>query len=128
MIQFAQAPAIPVSPLVLSDRLLSLARAADHAGCRATAVTLLGVAHAVLDETPGCCGLTAPLTHNKGRFSGLYKMRRPGNRRAAGVSRSCETVALRLKDGRRWLPASWRGWHQRYVIGDVILGVVAASG
>ncbi len=47
-------PAAAASPLVLSDRLLTLARAADHAGCRATAVTLLGLAHAVLDETPGC--------------------------------------------------------------------------
>lgn len=53
MFQFAQAIAVPVSPLVLSDRLLTLARAADHAGCRETAVTLLGLAHAVFDEVPG---------------------------------------------------------------------------
>lgn len=54
MIQFAQATAIPVSPLMLSDRLLTLAQAADRAGCREIAATLLSLAHTVFDDAPGC--------------------------------------------------------------------------
>ncbi len=38
------------SPLVLCDRLLSLAQDADRAGCAVTAERLLHLAHAVLDE------------------------------------------------------------------------------
>ncbi len=41
------------SPLVLSDRLLTLARDADHVGRRDTALPLLALAHGVFDETPG---------------------------------------------------------------------------
>ncbi len=38
------------SPLVICDRLLSLAQDADRAGCAVTAEHLLQLAHAVLDE------------------------------------------------------------------------------
>jgi len=38
------------SPMILSDRLLSLAQDADRAGCRATAERLLALAHTVFDE------------------------------------------------------------------------------
>lgn len=38
------------SPLMLSDRLLSLAQDADKAGCAATALRLLALAHSVFDE------------------------------------------------------------------------------
>ena len=53
MIQSAQAATIPVTPLVLSDRLLTLAQLADRAGCRTTATALLSLAHAVFDDAPG---------------------------------------------------------------------------
>ena len=42
-----------ISPLVLSDRLLTLARDADRAGQRDTALHLLALAHGVFDEAPG---------------------------------------------------------------------------
>jgi hypothetical protein len=42
----------PVSPMVLSDRLLSLAQAADRAGLPDTAERLLTLALSVFDETP----------------------------------------------------------------------------
>jgi hypothetical protein len=42
----------PVSPLVLSDRLLALAEDADRAGFIGTAQRLLSLAHSVFDETP----------------------------------------------------------------------------
>lgn len=42
----------PVSPLILSDRLLSLAVDADRAGFTGTAERLLRLAHTVLDEPP----------------------------------------------------------------------------
>ncbi len=42
----------PVSPLVLSDRLLALAQDADRAGFTGTAERLLRLAHSVFDETP----------------------------------------------------------------------------
>ena len=48
---------VAVSPLVLADRLLSLAQEADRAGYVAAASNLVGLAHAVFDETP------APTTH-----------------------------------------------------------------
>ena len=38
------------SPLVLSDRLLSLAQEAERAGCMTTAGHLLELAHTVFDE------------------------------------------------------------------------------
>jgi hypothetical protein len=38
------------SPLMLSDRLLSLAQDAEKAGCAATAQRLLALAHSVFDE------------------------------------------------------------------------------
>ncbi len=38
------------SPLVICDRLLSLAQEADRAGCAVTAEHLLHLAHTVLDE------------------------------------------------------------------------------
>jgi hypothetical protein len=43
---------IPVSPLVLADRLISLAQDADRAGYSQSASRLLGLAYAVFDETP----------------------------------------------------------------------------
>lgn len=42
--------AAPVSPLMLSDRLISLAEQAGEAGCNATARDLLRLASRVLDE------------------------------------------------------------------------------
>jgi hypothetical protein len=45
-------PHLPVSPLTLSDRLLSLAQDADRAGFAGTAERLLTLAHSVFDETP----------------------------------------------------------------------------
>ena len=48
------APIAPaaVSPLVLADRLISLAREADRAGFTDSASRLVGMALAVFDETP----------------------------------------------------------------------------
>ncbi len=43
---------IPVSPLVLADRLISLAQDADRAGYAQSASRLLGLAYAVFDEKP----------------------------------------------------------------------------
>ena len=42
----------PVSPLVLSDRLIALAQAADRAGFTDTAGKLVNLACSVLDEAP----------------------------------------------------------------------------
>ncbi len=39
-----------VSPLQLADRLIQLARDADHAGFAGAATTLLGLAYSVLDR------------------------------------------------------------------------------
>jgi hypothetical protein len=41
-----------VSPLVLSDRLIALAKDADRAGYSGTAEQLVGLACSVFDETP----------------------------------------------------------------------------
>ncbi len=46
-------PAVQVSQLVLSDRLLTLARDADRAGFSFAARRLVRLAHNVFDETPG---------------------------------------------------------------------------
>ena len=43
-------PTIPTSPMILSDRLLSLAEAADRAGYQDTADRLVLLAHKVFDE------------------------------------------------------------------------------
>ncbi len=43
---------IPVSPLILADRLISLAQDADRAGYSESATRLLGLAYAVFDEQP----------------------------------------------------------------------------
>ena len=40
----------PLSPLVLSDQLITLAQAADNAGLRDTATRLVDLAYAVFDE------------------------------------------------------------------------------
>ena len=45
-------PARPISPLMLADRLISLAQDADRAGYPDAATTLLAMAHEVLDERP----------------------------------------------------------------------------
>lgn len=42
----------PVTPLVLADRLISLAQDADRAGYAQSATRLLGLAYAVFDEEP----------------------------------------------------------------------------
>ena len=42
-----------VSPLMLADRLLSLAAEADRSGLRRPAARLLRLAYAVYDEKPG---------------------------------------------------------------------------
>ncbi|MEJ1975175.1 MAG: hypothetical protein WDN49_03060 [Acetobacteraceae bacterium] len=47
------APArVPVSALVLADRLLSLAQDADRAGFSDSAQRIVGLVYAVLDERP----------------------------------------------------------------------------
>ncbi len=46
------APVAEVSPLVLSDRLITLAEAADRAGFTATAEQLVTLACSVFDEAP----------------------------------------------------------------------------
>ncbi len=43
---------VPVSPLILADRLISLAQDADRAGYAESATRLLGLAYAVFDEQP----------------------------------------------------------------------------
>jgi len=48
----APTPAFRVSPLVLADRLLSLAEDADRAGLRRPAARLLRLAYEVYDEKP----------------------------------------------------------------------------
>jgi hypothetical protein len=45
----AQAASMP-SPMILSDRLLSLAQEAERAGCIITAEQLLALAHTVFDD------------------------------------------------------------------------------
>ncbi|WP_158742098.1 hypothetical protein [Acidisphaera sp. L21] len=45
-------PTPPVSPLILADRLISLAQDADRAGYAESASRLLGLAYAVFDEQP----------------------------------------------------------------------------
>lgn len=47
---FAEAPKVVPSPLMLCDRLLSLAEDADRAGCPHTAEHLLELAFEVCDE------------------------------------------------------------------------------
>ncbi len=41
---------VPVSPLMLADRLITLAQEADRAGYPRSATHLLGLAYAVFDE------------------------------------------------------------------------------
>lgn len=43
---------VPVSPLVLSDRLITLAEQASQAGYAITARRLVALAHKVLDDPP----------------------------------------------------------------------------
>ena len=50
---FAQTDAAQVSPLMLADRLLTLAKDADRAGLRRPAQRLLKLAYDVYDEKPG---------------------------------------------------------------------------
>ncbi len=51
--QALQTPTQPtVSPLVLADRLITLAQEADRAGFSRSATRLLGLAYAVFDEKP----------------------------------------------------------------------------
>ncbi len=49
-LQFVDMPKMVPSPLMLSDRLLTLAEDADRAGCAATAERLLRLAHTVFEE------------------------------------------------------------------------------
>ena len=49
---FAPETAAHVSPLMLADRLLTLAKDADRAGLRRPAQRLLKLAYAVYDEKP----------------------------------------------------------------------------
>ena len=46
------AAATPVSPLMLADRLISLAQEADRAGYCDSASKLIGLAYSVFDEDP----------------------------------------------------------------------------
>ena len=47
---FANTTPMPPSALLLSDRLLRLAEAAEMAGCHTTAEHLLDLAHTVFDD------------------------------------------------------------------------------
>jgi hypothetical protein len=51
-LQSTQTNSVPVSPLVLADRLITLAREADRAGYTDSASRLVSMALAVFDETP----------------------------------------------------------------------------
>ena len=55
----AAAPVASVSPLLLSDRLITLAIVATQAGYNATANQMLELAHSVLDESPHLARSTA---------------------------------------------------------------------
>ena len=50
---FTQAETAQISPLMIADRLLTLAKDADRAGLRRPAQRLLQLAFAVYDEKPG---------------------------------------------------------------------------
>ena len=50
---------VPISPLLISDRLISLAEQAGTVGCTATARHLLRLASAVLEEKTGFAPLPA---------------------------------------------------------------------
>ena len=47
-------PGARFSPLILADRLISLAQEADRAGYRESADRLIGLAYAVLDDEGAC--------------------------------------------------------------------------
>jgi hypothetical protein len=47
---FTGLPSRALSPLMLSDRLITMAEDADQAGFPDVAMTLIGLAHIVLDE------------------------------------------------------------------------------
>lgn len=49
---------MPFSPLVLADRLITLAQEADHAGYASSASRLIGLVYAVLDDE-GCAEAAA---------------------------------------------------------------------
>ena len=51
-VRFAPPPSLSVSPLMLADRLLTLAQDADRAGFFKPAERLLRLAYAVCDEKP----------------------------------------------------------------------------
>ncbi len=51
-LETATATPAPISPLMLADRLISLAQDADRAGYLDSATRLLGLAYAVFDEQP----------------------------------------------------------------------------
>lgn len=52
-------PGARFSPLILADRLISLAQEADRAGYRASADRLIGLAYAVLDDEGPCAAAAA---------------------------------------------------------------------
>jgi hypothetical protein len=52
MLDHQTAAPAPISPLVLADRLISLAQDADRAGFSDSANRLVGLAYAVLEERP----------------------------------------------------------------------------
>ena len=54
-VSLAFPPRGSVSSLVLSDRLIALARDADRAGYTGTAEQLVNLACSVFDEAPGPC-------------------------------------------------------------------------
>lgn len=52
-------PGARFSPLLLADRLISLAQEADRAGYRASADRLIGLVYAVLDDEGPCTAAAA---------------------------------------------------------------------
>ena len=63
-------PGVPVAPtpLVLSDRLISLAEDAERAGLRATATRLVRLACAVFDEGPATIATGDPRPRRRERL------------------------------------------------------------
>ncbi len=52
MLSLQSSSPVPVSPLVLADRLISLAQDADRAGFADSATQLVSLAYQVLDKHP----------------------------------------------------------------------------
>ena len=76
------------SPLMLSDRLLSLAQDADKAGCAATAQRLLALAHSVFDDLAMPSSVTRTASPLRGAPAAIFVPRQvPGSASAPQAAR-----------------------------------------